>query len=274
VQGPNQAVAESPAAGTTVGAFRSSASFSGTLPGRAMEAAIPWWKFLGYADSSGLERRADAAHHDTVTVLPPEINQIRFVAVVTAGGDGTGGPDSAPDNLSGFQLDASIQEVIDNFAILPLKADGDSGNAAPPAFGANIKQRVGFLVQPPVTPTVFKLGTLKMNRPSFAPPAQGVSFTFDLTVSPALTPEAAAARRLRVSADVYNMRGEHVRKLYQDDHRAADAPGVSVDQPSGSIDRWDGRDDGGNLVPGGIYLVRMLLEPGLGRVVAPVVVVR
>ena len=47
-----------------------------------------------------------------------------------------------------------------------------------------------------------------------------------------------------------------------------------MDQPAGKPDHWDGRDDAGNLVPGGIYLVRLLLEPSQGRVVAPVVVVR
>jgi hypothetical protein len=132
---------------------------------------------------------------------------------------------------------------------------------------------VRFLVQPPVNPITFKLAALRMNRPSFAPGrGQAVDFSFD--VSPKLSAVEAGARKLSLSADVYNMRGQHVRMLYQGDRRTPDAPGVSVGNPAARLDHWDGRDDAGTVVPGGIYLVRMVLEPGQGRIVAPVVVVR
>ncbi|MBI5835938.1 MAG: hypothetical protein HZB25_01715 [Candidatus Eisenbacteria bacterium] len=267
ILGPNQALAESPATATTAGAFRSAASFSGTLPGRSMVFAIPWWKFLGYPDSTGLERRVDPQRGDTVTVLPAGIDTLRYAAVITAGPDGTGGPDAAPDNLGGLQVDSGVQETIDNFAYLEVDSAGNAaGQPAPPDFGVNVRSRVRFLVQPPVAPIRFRIEKLLVTRPSFAPGrGQVTHFAFD--VSPKLTLEQAGSRSLVLSASVYNMRGDKVRDLYT-------SQGRKVNETSTAADTWDGRDDGGALVPGGIYLVRVVLEPELARVVAPVVVVR
>ena len=37
---------------------------------------------------------------------------------------------------------------------------------------------------------------------------------------------------------------------------------------------WDGRDQNGELVPPGIYIMRLVLEPNVSRLTRPVVVVR
>jgi len=53
--------------------------------------------------------------------------------------------------------------------------------------------------------------------------------------------------------------GEKVRTLYRLDARSASDP---LDP---AMDRWYGRDDGGRLVPGGIYVLRVVLEPDADR---------
>ena len=99
--------------------FSTAASFSQGAQGRALEAAIPWTFVLG--DSA--ERVFSTDIGDSVYVLPDDIRDLKFVAVLTAGGDGTGGPDSAPDNLSGHETDGSAAVTIDNWATIPLDRD-------------------------------------------------------------------------------------------------------------------------------------------------------
>lgn len=280
VQSANQVLDESPAnASGGTGQFQSAASFSGTKQG-SMELALPWWKFLGFSAPTGVERRYIPEYRDTVTVLPPGVRFIRFAGVVTGGGDGTGGPDSAPDNLQGHEVDAGIQETIDNFAILDLDTLDVNGRPGPdgiPDFsrssgGRSVivqpKARIRFKVQPPIRSVRFELDSLAFTRPSFAPSRQQrAAFRFSAT-SPDLTgPSDVAGRTVTVSAAVYDMRGQRIRSIYSNDRRTAE-------KPTNPMDTWDGRDDHGSLVPGGIYLLRLVLEPAQFRKVAPIVVVR
>ncbi len=280
VQGANTVLDESPAnASGGTGQFRSAASFSGTKQG-SMELAIPWWKFLGFSSPTGLERRYIPEYRDTVTVLPPGVRFIRFAGVVTGGGDGTGGPDSAPDNLQGHEVDAGIQETIDNFAILDLDTLDVNGRPGPdgiPDFsrsggGRTVivqpKSRITFKVQPPIRSVRFELDSLAFSRPSFAPSRQQrAGFRFAATSPDLSGPSDLAGRSVTVSAAVYDMRGQLVRRIYTNDRRPAE-------RPADGKDSWDGRDDNGSLVPGGIYLLRLVLEPAQFRKLAPIVVVR
>jgi len=103
------------------GSFPTVATFSRDLAGRAMEAAIPWDAFfLGQG-----KREFVSAYGDTVYRLPEGIHQIKLVAWITTGADGLGGPDSAPDNLSGHEVDAAVPVVLDNF----IRITVDSVNA-------------------------------------------------------------------------------------------------------------------------------------------------
>lgn len=270
-RGANQVVDEVPASSTTgqTGQFLSAATFQGTQAGRSMEFAAPWWRVLGYTSADGLERRYVPALDDTVTVLPAGVRYLRIVGVVTGGGDGTGGPDSAPDNLTGHEVDGGIQVTLDNYAILDIDkvdATGAEGPDGLPDFGVEPKTRTTFLVRPPVVALRFKIIDLKLDRPSFAPEkGQQTHWTFDLT--PKLPAGEAALRNFVVSSDVYDMRGNRVRRVYDSDRRP-------TDHTESAIDAWDGRDDNGDVVPGGVYLVRLVLEPDQQRVVKPVAVVR
>ena len=193
-----------------------------------------------------------------MSVLPDSVRYLRIAGVVTGGGDGTGGPDAAPDNLSGMLQDSNAREVIDNYAILDLDADGDHI----PDFNVNPKDRIRFFVQPPITGVQLALDTLTVDRPSFAP-SRGQKVRFHFSFTPAINQR----RTLAITADVHNIRGDLVRTLFTSSRRLSD-------QLTGPGDYWDGRDDNGNLVPGGIYVLRLNLEPGQSRVLKPVVVAR
>lgn len=282
VRAANNVVDEVPASGENAqasGQFFSAATFQGTQAGRSLEFSAPWWKVLGFTSSTGVERRFVAALGDTISVLPEGIRRIRIAGVVTAGGDGTGGPDSAPDNLQGHETDSGVQVTVDNFAIIDVDAiDNVSGSAGPdglPDFNISVKERTDFLVQPPVLAIRFSFSDLRFDRPAFAPDrGEHVDWTFDIT--PKLDPTQAALRFAAFSAGIYDMNGRRVRALYQNDRRATDALQSTCDR-NGALepcDRWDGRDDDGVIVDGGIYLLRLVLEPNQVRLVKPVAVVR
>ena len=270
-RGDNTVVDEVPASSTTgqTGQFLSAATFQGTQGNRSMEFAAPWWRVLGYTTPDGVQRRYVPALDDTVTVLPAGIRYLRIVGVVTGGGDGTGGPDSAPDNLTGHEVDGGIQVTLDNYAILDIDrvdATGAEGPDGLPDFGVEPKSRTTFLIPPPVVALRFNIVDLHLDRPSFAPErGQSTHWTFDLT--PKLPPAEAALRNFVVSADVYDMRGNRVRRVFDSDRRPTNST-------ASAIDLWDGRDDSGALVDGGVYLVRLVLEPDQQRAVKPVAVIR
>ena len=128
------------------GSFPTAATFSRDLPDRAMEAAIPWTTlFLGQGSQD-----FSADYGDSVYFLPEGVTELRLAAWVTTGADGYGGPDTAPDNISGTQVDSAVPVVMDNYARIPLDRLDSSGGSIPdgvPDFGVPV--RVPFSQQTP-----------------------------------------------------------------------------------------------------------------------------
>jgi hypothetical protein len=238
--------------------FQTVASFSRDAQGRAMEAAIPWTFLLG----DDAERTFDTAANDSVWVLPDDISTLRVVGVITAGPDGTGGPDSAPDNLTGHQIDSSVQVTVDNWVALPLDLDGDSIVD----FGANVRDRESFRVQPPVRGVRLEIRGVELAR-SIISPEQGGQLDFSVLLSPEVSPDEGF-RTVSLSAEIFDLSGRKVRTLYSQNVRSAASPVVP------SLDCWDGRDDHGRMVPGGIYVLRLVLEPEANRATKAFTVVR
>lgn len=264
--------------------FETVATFAQGNTGRSMEARIPWPVLYG----RDLERRYDEATGDSVYVLPTarldHAHSIRLCAILTAGGDGTGGPDSAPDNLGGHSIESSNQVTIDNYAVVPLDttyyvtrddrrtftweedvvdtavADGS------PDLGVSVVQRRSFFIVPPVVPKNFNFRDLVFDRPVISP-EEGTDLRFEFTLSPVPEP-ADSIRTLSVSAEIYNLRGNRVKVLYREEPRVVTRPS----DPERDV--WDGRDEGGQLVPGGIYLLRFVVEPGVFRTTKAFSVVR
>ncbi|MFH1681156.1 MAG: hypothetical protein ABIH26_10990 [Candidatus Eisenbacteria bacterium] len=266
--------------------FETVATFAQGNTGRSMEARIPWTVFYGEA----LERRYDADLRDSVYVLPGGIDRVRSIriaAILTAGPDGTGGPDSAPDNLGGHTIESSNQVTIDNFAIVPLDdtsyVAGGGGEVfaweegvvdtlppdSLPDIGVGITERRSFAFTPPFPQKNFTFSSLNLLRPVVSPETGDfLRFEFTLTPEPDSTDVFDRIRGIYVTAEIYDMRGERVRVLYQYDLRPVVWPGDP------GMDFWDGRDESGRIVPGGIYMLRFVVEPGVFRTTKAFSVVR
>jgi hypothetical protein len=238
--------------------FATVASFSQGNQGRAMEAALPWEFLLG----EDAERVFDAAVGDTVFVLPAGISRLRVVGVVTAGPDGTGGPDSAPDNLSGHEIDSAFQVTVDNWAEVPLDLDGDGVVD----FGESVRDRSSFRVLPPVRGIRLEIRNIELARPVISP-EQGGQLEFSVALSPEV-PQDEDFRSVTLSAEIFNLNGEKVRTLYSGDTRSAANPLAP------ELDCWDGRDERGSIVPGGVYILRLVIEPEANRSTKAFTVVR
>jgi len=277
--------------------FETVATFAQGNTGRSMEARIPWSVFYG---SQPWTRAYDEEFGDSVYVLDAvpgldHAKSIHLCAILTAGPDGTGGPDSAPDNFGGHTIESSDQVTIDNYAIVPLDttyyvsafgeqlylglngdtandnsilrealAEGDSlvdtvfSDGSPDLDSVLIQNRIRFLEDPPIQGIRFSISEIRLNRPVIAPEkGDELKFVFDL--DPRLTAEG---RNVKVSAEVYNMRGRRIRTIFEDvEHSAADILGAQF----GFWPGWDGYDEEGRMAPGGIYVLRLVIEPGVNR---------
>jgi hypothetical protein len=287
--------------------FLSVASFSRDLPGRAMEAAVPWdIVFLGRT-----HREFREGYPDTVTTLPLGVTRIRIAAWITTGADGLGGPDSAPDNLGGHQVDSGIPVVLDNYIVVTVDSTNAAGDPASPDgvpdFGVQVRIPTAELCndQPPdcdpaaayrdyvktffFFPPPLRGQTLEIDRLEFlnadgtpgpraiAPELGDVTY-FQFTVTPVVTDSVLlAARRLDFTAELYDLHGDRVRTIYQSQPFDLGDLYTASGGLSPTIlarNRIDGRDDKGALLEAGIYLLRVVLEPGADDAKRAVVVVR
>lgn len=253
-------------------AFRTAATFSSNAVGRAMEAAIPW----------GLVFQRDSvvvhsAYADTVPIIPRGFDTLRLLTCITAGPDGTGSPDSAPDNFSGHQVDGNAPALLDNYVILPLDLLDAGGEPNPdrvpdmPGAGATFSIDVGrrrtFLQRPPIAGIAFSLADVVIGQ-GVVSPESGRQLEFRVALDQRLTAESGEGRSLSLTAEIYDLRGERVRLLYHNLRIPA------LDLPRFDANRWDGRDARGQMVPGGIYILRVVLEPGQDQVRRSFAVVR
>ncbi len=276
--------------------FHAAASFDQGNTGRAMEFAVPWrnvFDALGGGSGTRDTFVSVGGVSDSVRRLPLGVHKIKICAVLTGSGDGSGGPDSAPDNLSGHVTDGNAQVVIDNYAILDLDRNDDIGSPSPdgigdgvPDWGVSPISRVTFRYDPPLKSVRFSLADLKADRPAFSPDrGEGTNFHFKLT--PPLDPGIALdrARTVSMSANVFDVTGHWVRNLFIKNDQVINNQPTGFPLPLLAIDademlsakgfsRWDGRDASGRIVPAGIYVLRVVIEPNLDRAVRAVVVVR
>ena len=257
------------------GFFQSAATFQQNNRGRAMEIAIPWRSvFLGQI---GLGTRDTvltiAGATDTFRVFPKG-TKLKICGVITGGGDGSGGPDSAPDNLRGHTTDGNSSVFIDNYAIIDLDRNDDTGlgGGGPDGiadWNVEPKSRVTFRYQPPIQPLRFALRKVDFDRPAFAPD-RGEKIHFKVQLDKNLNPNSALdrARNVNLSANVFDLHGGFVRNIYLNVQRSAVTPSDPVQ------DVWDGRDEKGRIVPAGVYILRSVIEPNLSRETRAFVVVR
>lgn len=236
------------------GDFKASATFQQGDQGKSMEAAIPWttlWESseIGY---NGVAR-------DSMPVRPGEaFREIRCIAVLTGGGDGTSGPDVIPDNLEGMVSDGSQAVTLDNYLLTTFDDDGDGF----PEFGVSPKARTQTAVPLPVLFGPPRLSDVTLDRVAFCP-SLGQTFTF----SPKAASSSDQAGAFNLSAAIYDMRGHLIRTLYDNNdtqvpkrgERCGRDPSRKGDCVTPSTDDvWDGRNRAGDLVPPGLYVLRVV----------------
>lgn len=262
--------------------FRAAASFDQGNDGRAMEFAVPWRNVFAGLGGGGTRDTVMYVQGvlDTFHLMPVGVHSIKVAAVVTGSWDGSGGPDAAPDNLRGMSDNGNDNEIIDNYATILLDAKDDTGlgHGGPdgvPDWDVSPLQdhRITFRYPPPVTPVRFSLKDVTFDRPAFRPDA-GEQVKFGIQLSPKLNANDPLdqARVVTMSANVYDMRGRWVRNLFLNwSSKALDVDANLAAYPAA---HWDGRDAMGAIVPPGIYVMRVVIEPNLDRATRALVVVR
>jgi hypothetical protein len=190
---------------------------------RAMEAVIPF-STLYYSEARNMQ----------------DYPRIKLVALITAGGDYTSGPDCAPDNLGGMAQDSGQTVIIDNYAEILIDADGDG---LPDTDEVEPWQRVIFLEQPPVKAT-----PLKVTRVEF-PDGKG----FNPYEVDSIRIRFFTNRLTKYFADIYDMSGRKVGTTELIDSNITES---YYDY------EWNGRNDSGKAVPYGIYIVRIYSDSG------------
>ncbi len=260
--------------------FRAVASFDQGNDGRSMEFAIPWRNVFAGLAGVGTRDTFMTVNGvaDTLRRLPLGVHSIKLAVVVTGGGDGTGGPDAAPDNLRGCSDNSNDNIIIDNYAILDLDQDDDTGlgHGGPdgiPDWNCSPITRVSFRYPPPITALRFSIQDVTLDRPAFAPDMNEAA-GFHVTLSPPLNPNDPLdqARTCTFSANIFDARGRWVRNLFLN----TTVPALTADQSLRDLGltQWDGRDGNGARVSPGIYILRLVIEPNLDRAVKALVVVR
>ncbi|TFG89215.1 MAG: hypothetical protein E4H17_01045 [Gemmatimonadales bacterium] len=268
------------------GLFRAASTFYQDWDGRAMELAIPWSAVFANDPETRDTVVTVGGTTDTLRWFPPGQRRLKICAAITAGGDNTGGPDSAPDNTRGHTNEGSDFVYLDNFAEIDLDRNDDTGlgHGGPdgiPDWGVgptdrNEPGRFRFKYPVPIVGVRFGLANLEFNRPAFAPDrGEQLDFRFEIQPPVAQSDPLAGIRTVDLSANVFDMRGRFIRNLYISSRRNAFPSAEFPYDPSRpDSDTWDGRDASGQIVPPGVYIVRMVIEPNLSRQTRAVVVVR
>lgn len=213
----------------------SSAFFQDDIREGGLEVAIPW-ALLG-----DFEGTADG------TRVPVHGQSVKVVSIVSSG-PGTGAGDAAPDPTAGLENDSLRVAIINNYVNVPLDGDDDGyldigvsprDEATYGAPGSEpLRQRL------PVT--------VLIDRKAFAPDLdERLRFR-------ALLDGVEYSLPVFLTARVYSSDGQLVRDLYENEPRDL-SPGATP-----VWDEWDGRDNNGNVVAGGVFVLAVSAGIGAG----------
>lgn len=172
------------------------------------------------------------------TLVRSNNGYIKLLAVVTAG-VGSGAGDAAPDPSAQLSWYQQAQSRLDNAIEIPV----DSNHDGYPDMGVSPRSVVSFAFRQ-TEPVRKDLDIdLRLETTSFSPDLSEV-LPFRITSSAGADPV-----RQYVTCQVYSVSGTRVRVLFQDQEWVFRAGVVPL---SGE---WDGRDDTGEIVRGGVYVV-------------------
>ncbi len=210
--------------------------FQDGAQGGALEIALPWEILGNFERGSG-------------GVSLPDTDAVLRVLSVVAGGDGSSAGDAAPDPSVIFEGDSTRTAVADNHAIIPLDGDGDGFLDAGVSPRAVTRYAISPASQGTTARQVLAL-RVPLDRKVYSPREEsGVSFTVVLE-------SADYAEPVYLDARIYSAAGYVVRTL------AEESP---VDFSSGDASiNWDFKNDRGDFVPGGIYILAVSGGAGKG----------
>jgi hypothetical protein len=244
----------------SVGPFRRNVVFSGIVPnlivqgtGGNLDAAVAEVTVLeppAYWEEDAYESRffQPAIGEGALEVALPWAKMsstsgfLKLLAFVT-GGIGTGTGDAAPDPTALLSALRQAQAHLNNAITIPYDDNHDGLPDTNPGVSPRSVASFEFTQQEPVRDN--REIDLQLERNSFSPDASE-SLRFQISVQCSNDPV-----QLYVSGDVYSVSGEKVRTLFSDELRTF-TPGVPP-----QWDEWDGRDDSGEIVRGGIYVVNV-----------------
>ena len=190
---------------------------TGNLNG-SMETGISW-STLYYSDERSMQNYPS----------------IKFVAVLTTGGDNLSGPDAVPDNLGGMSNDSGQICIIDNYAEILIDADGD-GNAD---MGVEPNTRVTYFEVPPVEAIPLEIVKVEFPNGKVFPISQVDEFSFKVLPN----------RISQFQIEIFNLEGKFIN--YAD----------FVSDVGGDIEyKWNGQDNKNRDVPFGIYVLRVVSD--------------
>jgi len=168
----------------------------------------------------------------------PASGYMRLLAIIT-GGVGTGAGDAAPDPTALLEFHRDAQARLDNSITVPV----DENRDGVPDMGVAPRSVVsfGFVQNEPVSKSCDI--EVRLESKSFSPDNAEV-LRFQIGAKCSETVE------MYLSCEVYSVTGQRVRVLFVDERRVFQ-PGVAP-----PWDEWDGRNDRGEIVRGGAYIVR------------------
>ncbi len=197
----------------------------------ALEVAVPWTLFPGFGrEGAGV-------------TVPDDGKMLRVLAAVTAG-PGMGAGDAAPDPSVVLENDSTRIAILNNTIELPLDADGDGwlDIGVSPRSVANYGVPASEDVQ-----GVLPIQVIVADK--LIAPGSGQSLQFSISLNP-----PTYSQPVYLTGRVYSSTGRLLRTLFSEE---------AVLLSSGPVAKtWDGRDDGGTMVPGGVYVIAVSGGPG------------
>ena len=160
------------------------------------------------------------------------IQHIKLLSVITSGDDYSSGPDCAPDNLGGMANESGQMVVLDNYAEILIDNNGDG-----PDMEVEPQKRTTFYKKPP-----FEAIPLLIYNVIF-----GNGKTFAPSIEEEINFELVSNRVSEFTVEIFDINGKFI-------NDAENTEPLSW--------KWNGKNEKGNFVPFGIYILRFIADSG------------